>query len=102
MENTDFEVKTCNDWKEGRVLFLLQVFDLVVLDINLPEISGIDALREIRQLREHQKVLIISAYGTRENILTMAQLKANGFLVKPFTSDHLMTKINQIFQAQKK
>ncbi|MBP7461570.1 MAG: response regulator [Candidatus Delongbacteria bacterium] len=101
-ETTNLEVKTVGDWIEGRVHFLHQLFDLVILDINLPEITGIEALREIRQLRATQKVLIISAYGTRANIVAMASLKANGFVVKPFTTDALLDKINHVLMSSEK
>lgn len=101
-ETINLEVKTVGNWMEGRVHFLLQLFSLIILDINLPEISGIEALREIRLMRAEQKVLIISAYGTKANILAMANLKANGFIVKPFTSEMLLEKIQKILEIQTK
>ncbi len=91
-----FEVKTAGTWREGKAFFLHQIFDLIILDLGLPDVSGIDVLKEIRELKSEQKVLVASAYGTKENILLLAKYKANGFIVKPFTMEMLISKIKNV------
>jgi len=97
-DSLDVNVKIAKTWREGKVFLLHQIFDLVILDIKLPDVNGIDALREIRQLKEEQKVIMASSYGSKENIMELARLKASGFLLKPFSMEMLIEKIKQVLE----
>ena len=58
-----YEVDTCYDGMEALEYILAENYDLIVLDLNLPGIDGMDILRELRQSNEETKVLILSARG---------------------------------------
>jgi len=95
-EKFKYNVRTANTWRSGRIILFRQNFELVILDLMLPDCTGIKALEEIREKKPMQKVLIASAYCTKKNIMTLAQLKASGFIVKPFTMENLVSKISEI------
>ena len=57
------EVDTCYDGEEALECSLAEDYDLIVLDLNLPGMDGMDILRELRQKNEETKVLILSARG---------------------------------------
>ena len=55
-----YEVDTCYDGEEALECILAEDYDLIVLDLNLPGMDGMDILRELRQKNEETKVLILS------------------------------------------
>ena len=58
-----YEVDTCYDGEEAFECILAENYDLIVLDLNLPGMDGMEILKELRQRNEETKVLILSARG---------------------------------------
>lgn len=79
-------------------------FDFVVSDWNMPNMTGIDLLRNVRAdaKLKHLPVLMITAEAKRENIIEAAQAGASGYIVKPFTAATLDEKLKKIFQNMAK
>lgn len=80
----------------------LQKIDLVYLDINLPEISGIDVLKNIRVVFPKLMVIMVSGENSAENVKNAIASGANGFIVKPFTSQRVTDSLNNYLKKQKK
>src|SRR5210317_1358393 len=74
-------------------------FDFVITDWNMPNMTGLDLLKEIRanERLKDLKILLVTAEAEKENIIQAAQAGANDYIVKPFTADVLEQKINKIF-----
>ncbi|MFZ2587613.1 MAG: response regulator [Alphaproteobacteria bacterium] len=70
---------------EGLTLYAQMVPDVVFLDIDLPDGSGLDALKTIMEHDQMSHVIMITARCTEENVKRALQLGAKGFLAKPFT-----------------
>ncbi len=68
--------------------------DLVLLDIKMPNINGIDALVEIKLRHPETIVIMLTAYATRENIQKVKSLGAHGIINKPFEVDELRNYID--------
>ena len=81
-----------------------ETFDFVVSDWNMPNMTGIDLLREIRKdpALKHLPVLMVTAEAKKENIIEAAQAGASGYVVKPFTSITLDEKLKKIFLTMQK
>lgn len=77
-----------------------QRFDLVITDLLMPEMSGMELLRAMRADRGlcHIPVLMITADAQREKIIEAARAGVNAYIVKPFTAAMLESKIKQIFR----
>ena len=58
--------------------------DITILDITMPRLSGLEALKEIKNLDPRAKVVICSALGQQEQLARAIELGANDFIVKPF------------------
>ena len=82
----------------------VEAFDFVVSDWNMPNMTGIDLLREIRKdaALKHLPVLMVTAEAKRENIIEAAQAGASGYVVKPFTAVTLDEKLQKIFLTMQK
>jgi len=81
-----------------------ETFEFVVSDWNMPNMTGIDLLREIRKddALKHLPVLMVTAEAKKENIIEAAQAGASGYVVKPFTSVTLDEKLKKIFTTMQK
>lgn len=73
---------------------------LVVTDWNMPNLSGIELLRQIRQNPKTAKVpvLMVTAEGLKENVLEAVKAGVNNYVVKPFTAEVFQEKIEAIFK----
>ena len=74
-------------------------FGLVVSDWNMPVMSGIELLRAIRADSDikHLPVLMVTAEAQKDNIIEAVQAGVSNYVVKPFTADALLEKLEKIF-----
>ena len=70
--------------------------DLVTLDITMPEMSGIDCLKKIRESDPSAKVIMCSAMGQQAMVIESIQAGAKDFIVKPFQSDRVVESVNKV------
>ncbi|HYR05143.1 MAG TPA: sigma-54 dependent transcriptional regulator [Gallionella sp.] len=68
-------------------------YDLVITDLRMDDMSGIDLLREIKQIRPHLPVILITAYGSIESAVDAMRLGAFDYLTKPFSEQDILEKI---------
>ncbi|WP_134700385.1 response regulator [Ammoniphilus sp. YIM 78166] len=69
--------------------------DLVTMDITMPEMDGITALREIKKLDSSAKVIMCSAMGQQAMVIDAIQAGAKDFVVKPFQADRVIEAIKK-------
>lgn len=70
-----------------------ETVDLCLLDIVMPVMSGIDALRVIREEQPQLRVVMLSAMSQEDNVRLALQLGADAFVVKPFQESSLIERI---------
>jgi two-component system chemotaxis response regulator CheY len=73
--------------------------DLVTLDITMPEMNGLDALREIRSMDGDARVLMVSAMGQQKMIVEALEIGAMDFLVKPFQPTKVLETVTKCLQS---
>jgi two-component system chemotaxis response regulator CheY len=69
--------------------------DLITMDITMPEMDGITALKEIRKLDMNEKVIMCSAMGQQAMVIDAIQAGAKDFIVKPFQADRVIEAIKK-------
>ncbi|MED3731771.1 response regulator [Geobacillus stearothermophilus] len=69
--------------------------DIVTMDIMMPEMDGITALKEIKKIDSNAKVIMCSAMGQQAMVIDAIQAGAKDFVVKPFQADRVIEAINK-------
>jgi two-component system, OmpR family, copper resistance phosphate regulon response regulator CusR len=93
-----FEVSVAFDGKSGLQLALNNFFDLIILDIMLPQMNGLDVCNEIRKVNNTVPILFLTALGTAENIVLGLNSGADDYLVKPFKFIELIARIKTLLR----
>lgn len=98
-----FDVTHVSNGKEAFELFCKENFDLCVLDIMLPDMDGFEIAQEIRKRNEEIPIIFLSAKTMKEDRIKGLRLGADDYLVKPYSIEELILKI-EIFlnRSQKK
>lgn len=101
LEDEGYEVKTVETAEEGLKLLWEQPFDLVLLDIWLPEMNGLDALRRIKETEENLQVIMISGHGTIESAVKATKMGAFDFLEKPLTLEKVILTVRNALKQKR-
>lgn len=94
-----FEVKCCEDGEEALYLIKQGIYDLVVLDLMLPSLSGLEVLKNIRKDHIDTPVLILTAKESLDEKMEAFSIGANDYLTKPFYMEELVARIYAIFRT---
>ncbi|MCT4584013.1 MAG: response regulator [Peptostreptococcaceae bacterium] len=70
--------------------------DLVIMDITMPEVDGIQAVKEIRGIDPNAKIIMCSAMGQQSMVIEAIQSGAKDFIVKPFQADRILEAVKKI------
>jgi two-component system, NtrC family, response regulator AtoC len=81
------EVVTAENGLKAQNLLKDTVFDMVITDMKMPDITGIDVLRKVKELSPTTIVIVITAFGSIENAVEAMHLGAFNYLIKPFSPD---------------
>ena len=73
-------------------------FGLVLLDLRMPGMAGMEVLRRVRATRSHVRVIIITAYGTVESAVEAMKLGAVDFIQKPFSPREIRDLISKVLE----
>jgi two-component system cell cycle response regulator CtrA len=96
LNSESFDVCITELGEEGVGLGKLSDHDIILLDLNLPDISGFQVLRTLRNCNVTTPVLILSALASVENKVAALGFGADDFLPKPFHKDELVARIRAI------
>ena len=61
-------------------------YDLVLLDIMMPQMNGLDVLEKLKEINSDQKVIMMTAYSTLDKVLKSHKIGATNYIMKPFSS----------------
>lgn len=96
LKESGYEVDIANNGNEAMELLDVENYDLIVLDLNLPEIDGIEILEEFRTFNQDTKIIILSARSQIKDKVEGLDKGANDYLSKPFHLDELEARIRSL------
>lgn len=100
--NQHFEVEKCDDGEEALYKLEKDIYDLIVLDLMLPNVDGLDILRSMRKKENHTPVLILTAKEQLDDKVEAFTLGANDYLTKPFYMEELIARVYAILRTNGK
>jgi len=100
LEEERYRVETATDGKIGLEKGLSEVHDIILLDIMLPEINGLDILSEMRAGGLNTPVLMLTARGDIQDRVRGLDLGADDYLAKPFSVPELLARIRALMRRQ--
>ena len=101
LEKHNFDVTTAADGVQAIEALRTKSFDLVITDLKMPEMSGLEVLRQAKAMRPEIGVFILTGYGDIDSAIQSLQLGADDYLLKPCDLDELLRKAERSFERQK-
>ncbi len=101
LKQDGFNVYTTDLGEEGIDLGKLYDYDLIVLDLNLPDMNGYDVLRQLRVSKIETPILILSGMSGTEDKVKGFGFGADDYMTKPFNKDELIARIHAIVRRSK-
>ncbi|MEW5746079.1 MAG: response regulator [Nitrospirota bacterium] len=98
LEPEGYTVDIATSGREGFELLGKNTYDLLLIDLKMPGIDGIEMLRDIKREHPGQNVMIMSGYDTIEHVVLSLASGAEHYLEKPFTPDMLMARIREVLE----
>jgi DNA-binding NtrC family response regulator len=96
LETMNYEVTSAVNGEDALKHFQTDDFDIALIDIKMPLLSGTEVLRRIRSQGIQIPVVIMTAFGTVRNAIECTKLGAVAYLQKPFTADKVKAVLNEI------
>lgn len=100
LRGTGHAVDVVQDGASAEVLAAAESFDLVILDLNLPQMDGLSVLRAMRDRQNRAAVLILTARGSAEERIRGLDLGADDYMVKPFDVGELEARVRSLLRRQ--
>ena len=89
--------------ENGRIAYdkiLQESYDLVISDLEMPQMKGTELLNEIRKINIHTAVIIITAYASLDTAITALRNGASDYILKPVEFDELLIKVRRLFEIK--
>ncbi|WP_295674789.1 response regulator transcription factor [uncultured Mucilaginibacter sp.] len=100
LEENNYKVKTAKDGASAKVMLQAAEFDLLILDVMLPDISGIELCRQIRQTDTKTPIMMLTALDQVQNKVSGLKAGADDYLVKPFHFIELLARIEALLRRK--
>lgn len=100
LEEQGIRVDVAYDGFYGRKLALQNTYDLIITDIILPGLNGLDLCKEIRRIKPETPIIMLTALGTTDEKIEGFDAGADDYLVKPFEMRELLARIRAVMNRQ--
>ncbi|GAB4539940.1 MAG: sigma-54 dependent transcriptional regulator [Thermodesulfovibrionia bacterium] len=101
LKNEGYDVVTAKDGSAAIDAIQKEIFDLVITDLKMPRMGGLELLKAIKEVSPHTVVVIITAYGTTESAVEAMKLGAFDYIQKPFNMEDIRLVVNNAIEKQR-
>lgn len=101
LKQNHFIVDVCVNGTKGLEQFDKENYDVVISDIQMPDMTGIQVLKEIRKRDEKVIIVLITAYGSVDNAIEACRLGADDYITKPFGQEQLLFILEKAIRLRK-
>jgi two-component system NtrC family response regulator len=101
LEEEGYDVDVCMSGEPGLEAILEGTCDVVLLDMKLPDMDGMDILRTLRKKQSNAYVIVMTGYSTVQNAVEAMKMGAFDYLAKPFTDDELVLAVEKALEKKR-
>ena len=101
LEASGWETDTASNGEEALLKLKEREFRLILLDLKMPGMDGMEVLRRVSEVRPDIRIIIITAYGTVESAVEAMKLGACDFIQKPFVPDEIRNLVSRVMDREK-
>lgn len=101
LEGESYEVTTASDGLEGVSYLDKDIFDLVITDMKMPKLSGLELLKRIKEISPETIVIVITAFGTTETAIEAMKLGAYDYINKPFNIEEIRLIVKKAIEKKR-
>lgn len=102
LEIEGYQAEEAGTGEEALTKAAQDIYNVAIIDLKLPDTTGIQLLQTFRTRYPHQKNVIVTAYGTLQNAMDALNLGANAFIMKPVDPHQLRQALQQCLEEQQK
>jgi len=102
LQEEGYNVDVAYDGKKGLELLKEFNYDIVLLDLMIPEVDGLQLLKNIRSWGIHTPVLIITAKSSKEDVVKGLDMGSDDYLTKPFSFEELLARVRALLRRSRK
>lgn len=99
LQRQGFDVILAENGTTGIESFKANSPDIVFLDVTMPDMTGLDVLKQIKEINKDAKVIMLTNVDQQETVMETVKLGAKGFIKKPFEEEKVLDKINKLLQT---
>jgi DNA-binding NtrC family response regulator len=96
-----YRVDSANDGRQALDLVENKSYDLVLTDLRMPEVDGLEVLSRVKEVDAETSVIVMTAFGTIEDAVSAMKCGAYDFLTKPFDTEHLCVLVNRALENRR-
>lgn len=100
-EKTSYRITTTNNSLEVEQLLERTQFDLIITDLKMPGMDGMDVLRMVKEKERYEEVIILTAFGSMESAIEALSLGVFDYITKPFKKEHIIHTLDRALRWQK-
>lgn len=100
LEIRGYDAKTTDSGEDGIELIQNENFDIAILDLMMPGMSGLETLRQIKIINTELPVILLTGHGSTKEGVEGMRIGAADYLMKPLDINDLMTKINETLRNE--
>ena len=97
-ENTEWQVETTNNPSEGLKMAMENDYDLIIADLKMPGLDGMEAFEELKEMKPDIPFIIITAYGSLEIADEARNKGVADFITKPFRKDTILFTMDRVLE----
>ena len=101
LTDVGYDVKTLLSGSEVLPFIAKEMIDVILLDLKMPGIDGLEVLKEVRQVTPDTAVIVITGYATVDSAVEAMKLGALDYIAKPFTADELTIRIEKALEKRR-
>jgi len=101
LESLGLKTDSASTGEEALAKLREKEFGLILLDLNMPVVDGVEVLRQVRKYRPDLRVIVMTAYGTRELAVEAIKLGAVDVIRKPFVPEEIRKRVGRVIETEK-